>query len=185
VSGVDASSSASLAAYINSLTYAIEDNIAWFSKPTAWKVRNGCYWYNNVSINIMVTAEFVEQLLQCILASRCTCRRQDTGRSARICRRSTWREVINIISYSKFGLYRGFLDRHTATPDIWQETYISALLRAILYSDDPSYHLDAYRKLDPISTPEDELRFLQAAEALFDKGKHWNSYAFSQILIAL
>lgn len=45
VSGVDASSSASLAAYINSLTYAIEDNIAWFSKPAAWKVRNGCYWY--------------------------------------------------------------------------------------------------------------------------------------------
>jgi len=72
------------------------------------------------------------------------------------------------------------LDRHTATPDIWQETYISALLRAILYSDDPSYHLDAYRKLDPITTPEDELRFLQAAEALFDKGKCLKSCAFSQ-----
>lgn len=43
VSGVDASSSASLAAYINSLTYAIEDNSAWFSKGTVWKVRNGCY----------------------------------------------------------------------------------------------------------------------------------------------
>jgi hypothetical protein len=44
VSGVDASSSASLAAYINSLTYAIEDNSGWFSKSTAWKVRNGSYW---------------------------------------------------------------------------------------------------------------------------------------------
>jgi Chs5-Arf1p-binding protein BUD7/BCH1 len=44
VSGVDASSSASLAAYINSLTYAIEDNSAWFSKSTAWKVKNGSYW---------------------------------------------------------------------------------------------------------------------------------------------
>jgi len=77
------------------------------------------------------------------------------------------------------------LDRHTATPDIWQETYISALLRAILYSDDPSYHLDAHRKLDPITTPEDELRFLQAAEALFDKGKRLNSHTFAQILIAL
>lgn len=43
VSGVDASSSASLAAYINSLTYAIEDNSAWFSKGQVWKVRNGCY----------------------------------------------------------------------------------------------------------------------------------------------
>ena len=45
ISGVDASSSASLAAYINSLTYAIEDSSAWFSKSAAWKVRNGCYWY--------------------------------------------------------------------------------------------------------------------------------------------
>jgi hypothetical protein len=45
VSGVDASSSASLAAYINSLTYAIEDNSTWFSKGTTFKVRNGTYWY--------------------------------------------------------------------------------------------------------------------------------------------
>lgn len=44
VSGVDASSSASLAAYINSLTYAIEDSNTWFSKSAAWKVKNGCYW---------------------------------------------------------------------------------------------------------------------------------------------
>lgn len=43
VSGVDASSSASLAAYINSLTYAIEDTSAWFSKGPVWRVRNGCY----------------------------------------------------------------------------------------------------------------------------------------------
>ena len=44
VSGVDASSSASLAAYINSLTYAIEDSNTWFSKSAIWKVKNGCYW---------------------------------------------------------------------------------------------------------------------------------------------
>ncbi len=62
--------------------------------------------------------------------------------------------------------------RHEATPEIWQETYISALLSAILYSDDPNYYLEAYRKLDPITTLEGELRFLQAAEALFDKGEH-------------
>jgi len=60
--------------------------------------------------------------------------------------------------------------RYEATPELWQETYVSALLRAILYSDDPTYYLDAYRKLDPITTPEGELRFLQAAEALFLKG---------------
>ena len=60
--------------------------------------------------------------------------------------------------------------RHPATPDIWQETYLSAILRAILYSDDPTYFLEAYRRLEPISTPDAELRFLQASEALFMKG---------------
>jgi hypothetical protein len=60
--------------------------------------------------------------------------------------------------------------RHEATPEMWQETYVSAILRAILYSDDPTYFLDAYRKLDPITSREGELRFLQAAEVLFPKG---------------
>ena len=60
--------------------------------------------------------------------------------------------------------------RHEATPEIWQETYVSAILRAILYSDDPAYWLEAYRKLDPITSPESEIRFLQGAEALFMKG---------------
>lgn len=60
--------------------------------------------------------------------------------------------------------------RHDATPELWQETYVSALLRSILYSDDPNYWLDAYRKLDPITSPDGEIRFLQAAEALFLKG---------------
>lgn len=61
--------------------------------------------------------------------------------------------------------------RHEATLEMWQETYVSALLRAILYSDDATYFLDAYRKLDPIPSPEGEIRFLQAAEALFSKGQ--------------
>jgi hypothetical protein len=66
--------------------------------------------------------------------------------------------------------------RHQATPEIWQETYLSSLLRAILYSDDPAYILEAYRRLEPISTPDAELRFLQAAEALFMKGANFTSF---------
>jgi hypothetical protein len=62
------------------------------------------------------------------------------------------------------------LASHEATPEIWQETYVSALLRAILYSDDPAHWVEAYRKLDPITSREGELRFLQACEALFHKG---------------
>lgn len=56
------------------------------------------------------------------------------------------------------------------TPAMWQETYVSALLRAIRYADDPSYRLAGYRKLDPITTPEAEQRFLEAAEAVFFRG---------------
>ena len=54
--------------------YAIEDNIALVSKSATWGVPNDCYYY----INNKVTAEFIAQLLQRILASRCTCQRQDT-----------------------------------------------------------------------------------------------------------
>jgi len=73
--------------------------------------------------------------------------------------------------------------RHEATPELWQETYVSALLRAILYSDDSTYFLDAYRKLDPITTPEGELRFLQAAEVLFPKGVHLQTRLTSTLLL--
>ncbi|KAG6877764.1 hypothetical protein C0993_004138 [Termitomyces sp. T159_Od127] len=65
---------------------------------------------------------------------------------------------------------------------MWQETYVSAILRAILYSDDPTYTLEAYRKLDPITTPEGEIRFLQAAEALFMKG--WQVGSDPEIQVA-
>lgn len=46
VSGVDASSSASLAAYINSLSYALEETPGWFSAKgkSEWKIRSGCFW---------------------------------------------------------------------------------------------------------------------------------------------
>lgn len=146
VSGVDASSSASLAAYINSLTYSIEDNSAWFSKSTAWKVRNGCYCCFNAFSRVDIRVDV--KIPGGVVAY-----------------------VVDL---------RG--ERHEATPEIWQETYLSALLRAILYSDDPTYWLEAYRKLDPITTTEGELRFLQAAEALFMKG--WQVGSDPEIQVA-
>jgi hypothetical protein len=45
VSGVDASSSATLAAYLNSLTYSLDETQSWFSKSNAWRIRSGIYWY--------------------------------------------------------------------------------------------------------------------------------------------
>jgi len=44
-SGVEASSSASLAAYLNSLQFSIEDSQAWFAKGSGWRVTNGTYWF--------------------------------------------------------------------------------------------------------------------------------------------
>ncbi|KAF7291933.1 hypothetical protein MIND_01218800 [Mycena indigotica] len=146
VSGVDASSSASLAAYINSLTYAIEDSGAWFSKTPVWKVRNGCYCCFNAFSRVDFRVDV----------------KIPGGVNA---------YVVDL---------RG--ERHEATPEMWQETYVSALLRAILYSDDPAHSLDAYRKLDPITTLEGELRFLSAAEALFLKG--WQVGSDPEIQVA-
>ncbi|KAJ7255406.1 Chs5p-Arf1p-binding proteins-domain-containing protein [Mycena rebaudengoi] len=147
VSGVDASSSASLAAYINSLTYAIDDNSnAWFKAGPAWKVRNGCYCCFNAFSRVDFRVDV----------------KIPGGVNA---------YVVDL---------RG--ERHEATADMWQETYVSALLRAILYSDDPTHNLDAYRKLDPITSPEGELRFLAAAEALFTKG--WQVGSDPEIQVA-
>jgi len=146
ISGVDASSSASLAAYINSLTYSIEDNSAWFSKNASWKVRNGCYCCFNAFSRVDIRLDV-----------------KIPG---------------GVDAY--FVDLRG--ERHEATPEIWQETYVSAILRAVLYSDDPVYWLDAYRKLDPITSPEGEIRFLQAAEALFLKG--WQVGSDPEIQVA-
>jgi hypothetical protein len=62
-------------------------------------------------------------------------------------------------------------DSHEATAAIWQETFLSALLRAILYSDDSYYRLAGYRKIDPITSLSAEAKFLEAAESLFWQGK--------------
>lgn len=78
-------------------------------------------------------------------------------------------------------------ERHETSPEIWQEVYLSALLRAILYADDANYRLAGYRKLDPINSPDAEHRFLQAAENLFFKGERfemrtWYCSCFPHIL---
>lgn len=73
-------------------------------------------------------------------------------------------------------------ERHETTPEIWQEVYLSALLRSILYADDVNYRLAGYRKLDPISSPDAEHRFLRAAENLFFKG--WQLGSDPEIQVA-
>ncbi|KAF5338092.1 hypothetical protein D9611_014216 [Ephemerocybe angulata] len=247
VSGVDASSSASLAAYINSLTYAIEENSAWFSSTAKWKVRNGCYCcfnaFSRVDMRVDVkipggvnayvidlrgertssgagSAESSVLVLMAVLASR-PVSRADLRNAWKDTLKETPRSTkMDVVGWKDVGALKRFcsgilrtsnpsrtsnlgprtcvpvgpvfcnphtplsahLHRHEATPEIWQETYVSALLRAILYSDDPTYTLEAYRKLDPITNAEGELRFLQAAEALFSKG--WQVGSDPEIQVA-
>jgi len=56
VSGIDASSSASIAAYLNSLTYAIDDNAAWFGKGD-WKIKGATYCCYNAFSRLDVRVE--------------------------------------------------------------------------------------------------------------------------------
>ncbi|GAA5796497.1 hypothetical protein HPULCUR_001869 [Helicostylum pulchrum] len=135
ISGVDASSSASLAVYLNSLTYSMDDSQSWFTKSNAWRIR---------SVDVRVEVKIPG----------------------------------GVESY--YVDVRG--ERHEATADIWQETYLSAVLRAILYSDDNYYRLAGYRKVDPILNLQSEKRFLEAVESLFWKG--WQLGSKPEIQVA-
>jgi Chs5-Arf1p-binding protein BUD7/BCH1 len=53
---------------------------------------------------------------------------------------------------------------------MWLETYVSSMIRAILYADDESYRITGYRRLNPIPNQSAERRFLDAAERLFSSG---------------
>ncbi|CAG8757626.1 4368_t:CDS:10 [Cetraspora pellucida] len=148
VSGVDASSSATLAAYLNSLTYALEETHAWFSKSSAWRIRSGFNYsscFNAFSrVDVRVEVKIPGGVESYIVDAR--------G------------------------------EKHEASPEMWQETYISALLRSILYSDDANYRLAGFRKLDPIPNIEAEAHFLEAAESLFFKG--WQLGSDPEIQVA-
>ena len=57
VSGVDASSSAALAAYINSLTYELDQNPGFFSSKAAYKLKSGAYCCFNAFSRVDVRVE--------------------------------------------------------------------------------------------------------------------------------
>jgi hypothetical protein len=57
VLGVDTSSSASIAAYVNSLTYSLESSVGWF-RSNPWKITRSVYCsYNSFSgVDVRVEA---------------------------------------------------------------------------------------------------------------------------------
>ncbi|KAH9453069.1 hypothetical protein MJO28_008002 [Puccinia striiformis f. sp. tritici] len=152
VSGADASSSASLAAYLNSLTYSIEESGSWLGGwgggggKGAWRIRSGCYCCFNAFSRVDVRVEV---------------------------------KIPGGVDAYLIDL-RG--EKHEPTPVIWTETYVSAILRAILYADDPNYRLAGFRKIDPITNPEAEQRFLRAVQEIFFKG--WQLGSDPEIQVA-
>ncbi|KAG4103384.1 chaps-domain-containing protein [Neocallimastix lanati (nom. inval.)] len=143
VLGTDTSSSATIAAYLNSLSYSLtEEQSGWFSNnksQPSWKIRSGTYCCFNAFSRVDMRVEV-----------------QIPG---------------GVVSY----LVDLKGDRHPITNNtLWQETYISGILRAIMDDNDEpdgndGNQLRGLRKLDAIKNLESEKRFLEAASAEFWK----------------
>ncbi|ORX52991.1 chaps-domain-containing protein [Piromyces finnis] len=143
VLGTDTSSSATIAAYLNSLSYSLaEEQAGWFSNnksQPSWKIRSGTYCCFNAFSRVDMRVEV-----------------QIPG---------------GVVSY----LVDLKGDRHPITNNtLWQETYISGILRAIMDDNDEpdgndGNQLRGLRKLDAIKSLEAEQRFLEAAYSEFWK----------------
>lgn len=59
---------------------------------------------------------------------------------------------------------------HATTDQMWLETYLCSVLRALQYADEPLNKITGLRKFNPITSTEVEHKFLDAAERLFMKG---------------
>lgn len=107
---------------MNSLTYSIEETPGWFGvQKGGWKIRSAAFCSFNAFSRVDVRVEVkipggVEAYVIDLRGERLVLR------------------IEKILEISKSGFFR-----HEATPAIWQEVYLSALLRAILYADDSNY----------------------------------------------
>jgi Chs5-Arf1p-binding protein BUD7/BCH1 len=69
-----------------------------------------------------------------------------------------------------FPVLKGTNGRQEATELLWLETYVSGIIRSILYADDEAYRITGYRRLNPVPNKAAEKRFLEAAARLFVNG---------------
>ncbi|KAJ8323647.1 bud site selection protein [Batrachochytrium dendrobatidis] len=137
VLGADTSSSATVAAYLNSLMYMLAPVQG---KPNPWKIKMGTFCCFNAFSRVDVRVEV---------------------------------KIPGGVDSYIVDL-RG--DRHPITNvAIWQEAFVSAVLRAILDDNDEPDGNDGHpllglRKIDPLQTLGAEGRFLEAAAVEFWKG---------------
>ncbi|KAJ3312987.1 hypothetical protein HDV04_002469 [Boothiomyces sp. JEL0838] len=146
VLGVDASSSATFSAYLNSLTYML--GLAG-GKANPWKITGGTYCCFNAFSRVDLRVDI----------------KIPGGVEA---------YVIDL---------RGDKHEITNSAAIWQETYVSAVLRAI-HDDQMEEGVEpllGLRKLDPLPTIKLEKRFLEAAAAEYFKG--WQLGSKSEVQV--
>lgn len=134
ITGVDCSSSASIAAYLNNLTFFLGETQLWFGKHPLWKVKSGIYCcYNAFS-------------------------------------RTDVRVLVQIPGSVEAYTVDEFGDkRRASSEDMWIETYLSGMLRSLLYADNESFYTNCCRKLDPL-TQGNPARFFEAVKRLFRAG---------------
>jgi hypothetical protein len=148
VLGNNASSSASLATYINKLINSIENKGNLWLPLSSWKIVNGIYCCYNVFSNVDIRVEV-----------------QIPG---------------GVVSY----MIDSSKKRCSITnEDLWIETYVSSILRAILYDDDyikNSYDnfeiISGIKKVNFFESEEDEDEFLNAARIIYDKEKYCHGH---------
>jgi len=142
--GNNASSSASLATYINKLINSVENRTSSWLPLSSWRIANGIYCcYNAFSkVDIRVEVQIPGGVVCYMIDSnkkRCT-----------------------IIDES-----------------LWNEAYVSAILRAILYDDDYIKNgndnfeiISGIKRINLFENEEDEDDFLKAAKIIYDTGKY-------------
>jgi len=144
VLGINASSSASLATYINKLVNSVETKGNSWLPLSSWKISNGIYCCYNVfsKVDIRVEVQIPGSVNSFMIDSekkRCPISRED----------------------------------------LWIETYVSSILRAILYDEDYIKNgsdnfdmLSGIKRVNVFENEEDENEFLRAARIIYDTGKY-------------
>ena len=134
VAGVDTSSSASVAAYLNTLTFSLGENQVWFGKNPLWKVSSGVYCCYNVFSHIDV------------------------------------RVMVQIPGSVESYIVDEQGEKQPATDQLWLEAYVSAMLRALLFTDGDNYYVSCCRRLNPLTSKENAAKFFDAFARLFELG---------------
>ncbi|KAJ1738654.1 bud site selection protein [Coemansia sp. RSA 989] len=143
--GVDTSSSASIAAYINSLQYSLNDKPGWFGSGNNWKIASGTYCTYNAFSKVDLRVQI----------------KIPGG--------------VDAYAITMQG------ERKEVTDELWKECHVSAILRAILYSDPAEYSVTGLRRLTLATNLREEAHLVEALMEQFWNGWKLGSNAETQV----